>query len=393
MKMHRQSGELLILLITLGCSMSFAIWFGLLNNFAIERVDFNGAEMGILQSLREIPGFLAFTVVFVLLFIKEQKMAYVSLILLGLGVALTGFMPTNLALYATTILMSIGFHYLETLSNSLTLQWIDKDKTPEFYGKIISMRSIAAIVAYALIWIMFEILGLDYLWIYLLGGGVTLAIAIFCWKYFQTLEQPVEQTKKIILRKRYWLYYSLQFMSGARRQIFVVFAGFLMVEKFGYSVSEIAILYLINAFIKIPLAPKIGRMIGRIGERRALIIEYIGLIAVFVGYGLATHPMVAAGLYLLDHIFFAMAIALNTYFQKIANPKDFASSSGVTFTINHIAAVVVPVVFGVIWLYSYQLVFYAGAAMAFISLIMSLNVPNKPTEGNEVIIGKVFNKS
>ena len=138
MKMDRNSGELLILLITVGCSMSFAIWLNLLNNFAIEKVGFDGSEMGILQSLREIPGFLAFTIVFVLLFIKEQKMAFVSLILLGIGTALTGFLPTNTAFYATTILMSIGFHYLETISNSLTLQWIAKDKSAEFFGKIIA---------------------------------------------------------------------------------------------------------------------------------------------------------------------------------------------------------------------------------------------------------------
>jgi len=388
MKVNRKSGELLILLITVGCSMSFAIWLNLLNNFAIESVGFDGSEMGILQSLREIPGFLAFTIVFILLFIKEQKMAYVSLIFLGLGTAFTGFVPTNLGFYITTILMSIGFHYLETISNSLTLQWIDKDKSAEFFGKIIATRSAASIAAFTLVWVLFEFIGLDYFWVYLAGGCITIVIAIFCWQYFNDLPQHVEQTKKIVLRKRYWLYYALQFMGGARRQIFVVFAGFLMVEKFGFSVAEISILFLVNAFIKIPLAPKIGKLIGKIGERKALIIEYIGLILVFIGYGITQDPMVAVGLYLLDHFFFAMAIAQKTYFQKIADPADFASSAGVSFTINHIAAVFIPVTFGIIWLQSYQFVFYAGAAMALISLALALNVPHAPRAGNEVVIGK-----
>jgi len=120
----------------------------------------------------------------------------------------------------------------------------------------------------------------------------------------------------MVLRKRYWLYYALTFMSGARRQIFVVFAGFLMVEKFGYSISDIALLFMINAVLNIFLARRIGKLIGRIGERKSLIIEYTGLILVFIGYGLVENANFAAALYILDHLFFAMAIALKTYFQK-----------------------------------------------------------------------------
>jgi predicted MFS family arabinose efflux permease len=176
-------------------------------------------------------------------------------------------------------------------------------------------------------------------------------------------------------------------MGGARRQIFVVFAGFLMVEKFGFSVGEISMLYLANAVLNIFLAPRIGRLIGKIGEQRALIIEYVGLIAIFIGYALVESANIAILLYLLDHLFFAMAIAQKTYFQKIADPADIASTAGVSFTINHIAAVVIPVMFGVLWLQSPALVFYIGAVMAVISLILAFNVPRKPRVGNETIIG------
>jgi MFS family permease len=176
-------------------------------------------------------------------------------------------------------------------------------------------------------------------------------------------------------------------MGGARRQIFVVFAGFLMVEKFGFSVGEISMLYLVNSVFNIYLAPRIGKMIGIIGERRALIIEYMGLIAIFIGYALVENANIAVGLYILDHLFFAMAIAQKTYFQKIADPADIASTAGVSFTINHIAAVVIPVMFGVLWLQSPALVFYIGAAMAVLSLLLAFNVPEKPQSGCEAIIG------
>jgi hypothetical protein len=391
MQVSKKSPESLLLFLTIGSAICFSVWLNLLNNFAIERVNFTGIEIGILQSIREIPGFLAFTIVFILMFIREQKMAYLSLILLGMGTFLTGFMPTNLAFYATTILMSVGFHYFETISNSLSLQWLDKKDTAEFLGKIIAVRSAASIVAFALVWFLFQQFNVDFIWLYMLGGGVSIMIAIFGWIHFPLFPEKVYQTKKIVLRKRYWLYYALQFMGGARRQIFIVFAGFLMVEKFGFSVAEISLLFLINAFINIPLAPRIGKLIAKVGERPALIVEYLGLIVVFIGYALVEDSAIAVVLYLLDHLFFAMAIAQKTYFQKIADPADIASSAGVSFTINHIAAVFIPVTFGIIWIYSPALVFYAGAMMAVVSLALALNVPSKPNIGNEVLVGKIAN--
>ena len=126
-------------------------------------------------------------------------------------------------------------------------------------------------------------------------------------------------------------------MSGARRQIFVVFAGFLMVEKFDFTVAEISLLLLANAAVNIVVAPKIGRLIHRFGERKALIFEYVGLTFIFAGYAFVESSYLAVFLYIADHLFFSIAIALKTYFQKIADPADIASSAGVSFTINHIA--------------------------------------------------------
>ena len=179
------------------------------------------------------------------------------------------------------------------------------------------------------------------------------------------------------------LYYMLVFFSGARRQIFMVFAAFMMVEKFGYSVSQITALYLLNYAINIWLAPLIGRMIGRWGEHRALTFEYIGLICVFTAYAFVGTAVVAAVLFVIDHLFFAMAIAIKTYFQKVADPRDFAPTAAVSFTINHIAAVVIPVVFGFIWLVSPAAVFLTGAAIAALSLMCAQLVPRTPPPGRE----------
>jgi predicted MFS family arabinose efflux permease len=384
----RSRPEFLLLLMAGAVPLSFATWQALLNNFAIERAAFSGAEIGILQSLRELPGFLAFTVVFLLFLLKEQRIALISLILLGIGTALTGFFPTVIGLYLTTVVMSIGFHYFETIQTSLSLQWIETERTAEVLGRIIAVGAFTSIVAFAAIWLAFDVMSLDFVTVYILGGGITVAIAVGAWLCFPQFPIRVRQRRQLILRKRYWLYYALTFLSGARRQIFIVFAGFLMVEKFGYSVAAISVLFLVNATLNMLFAARIGRVIGRVGERTALIFEYIGLVGVFVAYAFVNNAHLAAGLYIVDHFFFALAIAIKTYFQKIVDPADIASSAGVSFTINHIAAVVLPAALGVLWLSSPAAVFLVGAGLAGLSLLLSLNIPTHPAQGNEAMLGR-----
>jgi predicted MFS family arabinose efflux permease len=376
--------EHFLILLGVAATLAFSVWNALLNNFAIEQAAFTGREIGILQSLREVPGFLAFTTVFVLLILREQTFALLSLGMLGAGVALTGFLPSEYGLYFTTVLMSTGFHYLYTVQQSLTLQWIEKERAPEVMGRLSATSSIAALLAFAVVWLGMEYLGVGYKALYLVAGGVAVLITVAAVFVFPRFPQDVPQRKHLLMRRRYWLYYALTFMSGARRQIFIVFAGFLMVEKFGFSAANIALLFLFNHVVNAYLAPKIGRLIIRFGERAALTLEYLGLIVIFTAYAFVNVAWMAVVLYVLDHLLFAMAIAIKSYFQKIADPADMASTAGVSFTINHIAAVVIPVSFGIIWLYSPSVVFLAGAVMAAMSLLLSRMVPRNPCDGNEI---------
>ncbi len=369
--------EFLLLTMAFIMPLVFSVWMVLLNNFVIEKAAFTGREIGILQSLREIPGFLAFTAIYVLLFIKEQSFALLALALTCLGVALTGFFPSALGLYLTTILMSVGFHYYETMSQSLTLQWVNKEKTPYFLGRMLSVKSVASLLAFASIWLLMDKLSWSYQATYLFFGILGLILTIVIALLFKQFPAPIEQTKKLVLRKKYWLFYALTFFSGARRQIFVVFAGFLMVEKFGYSVADISALFIINYIFNWLFAAKIGRLIGIVGERIMLRIEYVGLILLFIAYGLVDNGHLAAILYVVDHLLFAFAIAIKTYFQKIAQPEDIAASAGVSFSINHIAAVVIPALLGMVWIINSSWVFYIGAGFAACSLILAGFVPRK----------------
>ena len=394
------------LLVLMACAMAVSLygWFTLLNNFVVERAAFTGREIGFLQSIREVPGFLSFLVIFLLPFMREQNLAYLALAMLGIGTAVTGFFPTELALYTTTFLMSLGFHYYETINQSLTLQLVDKSEAPVHLARQLKSSSIGTLAIFIVIILCFDqkalmailrVFGIETAFqgftlgftpLYLIAGIFTIAVAIFCKLYYPHYQSREVQHKTLFLRQRYWLYYALTFMGGARRQIFMVFAGFLMVEKFGYDVTSITLLYLVNLLANIWIAPYVGRFIQRLGERRALIIEYVGLIAIFAGYAIVSDHRFAAGLYVLDHLFFAFAIAIKTYFQKIADPKDIASTAGVSFTINHIAAVAIPALFGLIWIDDPGLVFYLGSAMAVISLLLALMIPVNPKPGRETTI-------
>ena len=379
----------LLFIMALAMPIAFNTWSALLNNFVIEVAGFDGSDIGLLHTVREIPGFLAVGVIALIIFIREQVLGLVALVMLGVATGITAFFPSMTGILTLTMLSSIGFHYYETVNQSLQLQWIEKARAPQMIGWLMAAGSAVTFVAYVLIVMTWQAFDLSYAFVYMGSGGVTVAIALFCLFAYPQFEAPHPQLKMFVLRRRYWLYYTLQFMAGARRQIFVVFAGFMMVEKFGFDVHEITSLYLLTLMTNIFVAPVIGRVVGVFGERRALLFEYAGLVLVFSAYGgvyfFGWGVAIAATLYVIDHIFFALALALKTYFQKIADPHDIAPTAAVAFTINHIAAVFLPVLLGLLWLVSPAAVFVLAAGMASVSFALALLIPRHPAKSHETV--------
>lgn len=369
--------EQLLYLLAAAVPIAFTAWNALLNNFVVEVAGFNGEKIGLLQSIREIPGLLAFSIVFILMIFRQQTAAYFSLFLLGFGTLITGFFPSTVGLYITTLIMSVGFHYLETLHSSLSLQWISKEKAPSFLGKLSALRSFMALFILATLYIMMKIFDVGYIVVYVFSGGLTMLLAVVAWIGFEHFKDDVVQETKLFLRKKYWLFYLLTFLAGARRQIVVVFAGFLLVEKFHFSVENMLLLLIVNTIINMICAPYAGKLIERFGENLSLKLEYICIVLIFILYGLVQSQIMAVSLYILDNLFYTIAIALKTYFQKIADPKDIAVTSGVASTINHIAAVFLPFTLGIVWIYSASAVFFIGAAIAFIAFLLTFFISKK----------------
>jgi len=366
--------------------LGFAGWGALLHNFTIEQAQFGWFETGLTQTVREIPGFLAFTAIFWLAVVREQVLASAALMILGLGVALTGLVPSLTGVLLTTFIMSVGFHYFETTSQSLQLQLLPKAEAPRLMGTIAAAGAAAQFVAYGGLALAWWAGWRSYQGLFLVVGLACVALTVAAVICFGRFEGTVRQRRTIVVRRRYWLFYLLQLMTGARRQLFLAFGGFLLVKKFGYSVADMATLMLITTAANTVLAPRLGRLVMEIGERRTIMIENIVLIAVFAGYATTASALLAGALFVLDGVFFTLTLAQRTYFQKIADPADLASSTSVAFTINHTAAVTVPIAFGALGTINPSIIFWLGTAIASVSLTCSFLVPRHPMPGNETVL-------
>lgn len=379
--------QALLLLMAVAMPLAFSTWNALLNNFVIEMAGFTGVEIGWLHSVREVPGLLAVAVLLFLLVIREQSLALLMLITLGAATAVTAWFPSFSGILWVTLISSIGFHYYESCNQSLQLQWLNRAEAPQVIGKLVAAGATASLIAYGLIVLFWKSMDLSYNFVFLASGGICVALAIFGLLAFPRFVAEHPQSKTIVLRRRYWLYYLLEFLNGARRQIFVVFAAFMMVQRFGYGVEMVTALLMVTFVANMVTAPAIGRFVARFGEQKAMLIEFSGLFCVFVGYGCLywfdLPAWVAGLLYIANNIFFAISFSHKTYFQKIADPADFATSAAVAFSINHIAAVFLPVGLGYIWATSPDYVFILAAGIALLQILLSLLVPRNPSAGNE----------
>ncbi len=348
--------------------VGYQTWQTLYTNFIVEVVDLNAQQNGIVQSIREFPGLLAITVLFFLRFMKEESMAIVSVFLLGVGVAITGFLPSFSGMLFSTLCMSIGFHYYETVNQSISLQAFNTKLSPIVFGRLRSISALGNIFVAVLILLFASFF--TYKQMYLATGLVAMFGAFWAIGKRPDLSLLPAQRKGLVFRKKYWLFYALTLLSGGRRQIFTIFSLFLLVEKFEYSVTMVTSLFLINNTVNWLLNPLIGKLINAHGEQKLLTFQFLPAIGIFLGYAYIDNGLIVAALYILDQFTFNFNIAEKTFFQKMADKADIAPSMAMSFTINHIAAVVVPVVGGTLWLIDYKLPFILGAILAVMSLVL-----------------------
>jgi predicted MFS family arabinose efflux permease len=390
MEKRDQIGFINMYIANFALMIGFSLWRNLFNNFAVEEVGVNATQIGIIQAIREIPGLMGFVVALIVMFIAEARLTYLSVALLGLGLALTSFVSSFWGLVITCFVMSIGFHFFYPLRTAITLKLLDSSKAAHTLARYRSHAQLAGAATTGIVTVLFWLIdwmqwniGMKHL---LFAGGIAVTIVGLYLTFSNDTSLQTESEKKLRYKKRYWLYYVLQFLSGTRRHIFTTFAIFLLVKVYQMGVKEITLLLFINSVLSYFVYMKAGNIINCYGERLVLLTLYVLLIAIFMGYAYIDNLWLLWSLFVADHILFGFNLALETYFKKTALPADITSNISAGVTINHTSAIFIPIIGGVIWdLAGFEMTFLFGAAVAFISFLFCLKLERNPVVAPESV--------
>ncbi|MCP4565949.1 MAG: MFS transporter [FCB group bacterium] len=355
--------------------VGFYTWRIMFNNFAIEIFGASPIDVGIIQAAREIPGLLAFGAGALALYFTESKIAAFSIVAVGLGLILCGLSQSIMMLGLATVLMSFGFHYFEPTNSSQLLMLSQSDNLGRTQGRLRSYESIAGLTGAGLV--LGLTLFLDFRVTFYMIGAAVAAIGLYLAIALPSNRAATEK-RKVRIKKKYRLYYTLSFLRGCRRHIFTTFAIFLLVKNHNLDITIIATISLANNAVTIFTNRLMGRLSDHLGEKVILVGCSFLLAFIFVGYAYVSYLPLLIALYLIDNILFGSSIALKSYLRKISNAEDLTGCLSFGMTANHITAIVIPIIGGMAWsLFGYQATFIAGAAIVLIDMLFALKIPGK----------------
>lgn len=363
------------------CSALAALMFGFgiyqstVYSFAVDKLGLDALQYSVVESIRETPGFLMVIIAALTMRIAEPRLAGAALSLIAMGMLGYGFVNDFYSFALFSFVWSIGLHTWMPLLSSMVLGLSDEGKQGKTLGTTNAVGSMATFAGFASVAIIGQRLSYPN-WYFLsaaiVGIGALTILRAGCHGHS---EKP-----RLVFKTRYRLYYALTFLEGCRKQVFITFAPFVLVKVYHTPVNVIAALMMINSVVNFTGFPLIGRLIDRVGERRVLMASYTCLIPVFLGYGFLRDVRLLYCLLCLDNLLYLSTIGLTTFLSRLAEPKDVLPSLSMGVTMNHIAAVIVPVVGGLIWAsLGYTITFVSGAAVVLVSLLAASRIkPGKP---------------
>lgn len=379
----------IFILLTFLFSFGFAVYGGVFQNFLRDVMHSGALGLGELESTREIPGLLCAITAGTLVALAESRVAGLGLLITGVGIGLTGRMPGYRALVGITVFWSVGFHLYSSVAPAITLALAKGKEGGRHLGKMSAVGSIATLAALGLAWAAAQFGHVrnydDYFYV---AGATIVAAGLLCMTLSTHATGSAGPRARIILRREYGLFYLLTFLEGCRRQIFSIFASFALILVYHVPVAAMLALQFINAIMIAVTAPRIGKLIDRAGERGPLTFYSIGLIVVFLGYATFQNVGALYALFLIDNVLFSFGVGFTTYLHRIVRPNELTPCLSMGVTMNHIAAVTVPV--GGAWLWqhyhNYQLPFWVGVAVAAVSLIATRWLPREPRLLTESVV-------
>lgn len=367
----------------------FAVYNGVFQNFLRDVIHANALQLGGLESLREVPGFLTAVTAGSLAAFAESRMAGLGLTITGIGIACTGLLHSYFALVAASVFWSSGFHLYATVSPAITLALAKGKEGGRHLGRISAIGSAATLAALLFSWIIARAhRHPGYSGFFFLAGSLVLGAAALSFKLSHHARGA--RRSRFIIRREYGLYYLLVFLEGCRRQIFSIFASYTLILVYGVPLRNMLALQLVNAVLIWITAPSIGRLVDRRGERGPLTFYALALIAIFAGYASVRHVGVLYALFLLDNILFTFSVGFTTYLHRIARPGELTPCLAMGTTMNHVAAVIVPITGALMWQHwhNYTLPFWLGATIALAALAATRLLPSGPATAVEASLAR-----
>lgn len=375
----------LLLLGMLGLGIAGGIFETTFNNFLKDVFDLSAQDRGFLEFPRELPGFLTALFIGALFFLPETVVAGLAATGIALGMFGLAIWGTNWTLMlCCMILWSTGTHLMMPVQASIGMDLAHKARRAQRLGEIGAVRTAATMIGCLLVLALLEYLSFDYTATFLVGGMAALGAATVL--FLMRLPGAHLKRPRFVWHNKYWLFYVLCFLFGARKQLFITFGPWVLIKVFDQPASTIAKLWIAAAILGIYLHPRIGRLIDRFGERKLLVIDSLLVVSVCAGYGcshLIGEPRIALWLlyvcYIGDHLLFGIGTARSTYLSKIAErPEHVSPTLSLGITINHAVSMCVPLLGGLIWDaygHSYVFLFATGIAVFMCVFSAMIRVP------------------
>ena len=372
----------LFLIVGLFTGIASGINSTVFNNFLSDTYKLTAAARGIVEFPRELPGALIVIVLGILSFLGDVKVAIVGMLFASLGMIGLGlFSPTFATMLIWMMLLSLGTHIFMPLSAGIGMNLSQKENYGARLGKYSAFNLIATILGYAIVWFGFKYLNLTYQIAFVLASVFYIFAAFFLG--LMKAKKPKAKKVRFVFRKKYTLYYCLSVVNGARKQIFLTFAPWVLIQVYHVDPPTFAVLGLIIAVLSILTRTIVGNAIDIKGERFVLSLEAIVLIIICMGYSFAADlvptsiaVIVIAACYVIDNSLSVVEMARSTYVKKIAIcPEDVIPTLSAGTSFDHVIAMSIPFIGGILWsTMGYKYVFIVAALIASLNLFLSLKI-------------------
>jgi MFS family permease len=315
-------------------------------------------------------------------FLCSRRLSVVAMMLGAAGAVLIGFTSSSYGVMIIWLfIFSMGNHLFMPLASTIGMELAREGQDGRRLGQLNAIRNLAAILGSFSVVLGFKYLGFSFQHIFAISA-VLLGVAAAL--FFMMRPEPVVEKRGFLqLHKEYRLYYILNALSGARKQLFITFAPWVLVSVLGQPTQLMAMLFTIGGVIGILFQPLLGWAIDKFGERVILASEAVILVFVCFGYGFAKFIfpadrafLVVCACFLIDQMIFSVGMARSTYMKKIAlQPDHIQPALTAAVTIDHVFSITAALLGGVIWnAFGFQYVFLMGAGLAVINFFTALRV-------------------